>query len=43
MPINLTDDPSGAIPIVAVTARDFAAWRKEQSAATGAWLDSLGR
>ena len=42
MPINLTDDPSGAIPIVAVTARDFAAWRKEQSAATGAWLDSLG-
>ena len=42
MPINLTDDPSGAIPIVAVTARDFAAWRNEQNAATGAWLDALG-
>ena len=42
MPINLTDDPSRAIPIVAVTTRDFAAWRKEQNAATGAWLDSLG-
>ncbi len=42
MPINLTDDPSGAIPIIAVTARDFAAWRKEQTAATGAWLDALG-
>jgi leucyl aminopeptidase len=42
MPVNLTDDPSGAIPIVAVTARDFAAWRKEQTPAIGAWLDSLG-
>jgi len=42
MPINLTDDPSGAIPIVAVTARDFSSWHKEQAPATAAWLESLG-
>jgi leucyl aminopeptidase len=42
MPINLTDDPTGAIPVVAVTTRDFAAWCKEQPAATAAWLGSLG-
>src|SRR5579859_5240161 len=41
MPINLTEDAAGAIPIVAVTARDFAAWRSEQAAATAAWLDSI--
>jgi leucyl aminopeptidase len=41
MPINLTDDTSGAIPIVAVTTRDFAAWQKEQPPATAAWLDSI--
>jgi leucyl aminopeptidase len=42
MPITLTDDPSGAIPIIAVATRDFAAWKREQPPATGAWLDSIG-
>jgi leucyl aminopeptidase len=40
MPTALTDDPSGAIPIVAVTPEDFAAWRQKQPPATAAWLDS---
>jgi len=42
MPTTLTDDPSGTIPIIAVTTRDFAAWKREQAPTTGAWLDSIG-
>jgi leucyl aminopeptidase len=42
MPITLTDDPSGAIPIIAVAARDFRSWKEEQLPTVAAWLDALG-
>ena len=42
MPITLTDDAAGAIPITAVACRDFTAWKSEQPAATAGWLDSIG-
>jgi leucyl aminopeptidase len=42
MPTALTDDSSGAIPIVAVTPRDFTIWRQAQPPATAAWLESIG-
>jgi leucyl aminopeptidase len=41
MPTALTDDSSGAIPIVAVTHQDFATWRQAQPPATAAWLQSI--
>jgi leucyl aminopeptidase len=42
MPATLTDDRSGTIPIIAVAAREFTTWKREQPQATLAWLDSIG-
>jgi leucyl aminopeptidase len=38
----LTEDRSGAIPIVAVPEADFAFWKGAQAPAAQAWLDSIG-
>ncbi|MGB8841178.1 MAG: leucyl aminopeptidase family protein [Aliidongia sp.] len=42
MPAALTDDHSGAIPLLAIAARDFADWKGQQPPAIAAWLESIG-
>jgi leucyl aminopeptidase len=42
MTAMLTEDTAGAIPIKAVTARDFATWKSTQPASVSAWLESTG-
>jgi leucyl aminopeptidase len=42
MSATLTDDRGGTIPIIAVAAREFAAWKREQPQAAVIWLDSIG-
>jgi leucyl aminopeptidase len=42
MPATLTDNRSGAIPILAIAAPDFAEWKSRQPAASVAWLTSIG-